>query len=176
MKKLITFLFVFLIVAVSFAQDQEQTEVNKLPSVNIRTINGEAFNTSTIYNDGNPILISFWALWCKPCKNEMDAYNEVYEDWQEETGVKIYAVSIDDARSMAKVQPFVNGKAWEMEVLLDPNGDFKRAMNVNMIPHTFLIDGNGEIVYQHTSYYEGLEDEIYELVELVAAGKPIPND
>lgn len=176
MKKLITFLFVFLIVAVSFAQDQEQTGVKKLPSVNIRTLDGEAFNTSTIYNDGNPILISFWALWCKPCKNEMDAYNEVYEDWQEETGVKIYAVSIDDARSMAKVQPFVNGKAWEMEVLLDPNGDFKRAMNVNMIPHTFLIDGNGEIVYQHTSYYEGLEDEIYELVELVAAGKPIPKD
>ena len=104
----------------------------------------------------------------------MDAYNDVYEEWQEETGVKIIAVSIDDARSTAKVQPFVNGKSWEMEVLLDPNGDFKRAMNVNMIPHTFLIDGMGNIVYQHTSYYEGLEEEIYELVQLVAEGKEIP--
>jgi peroxiredoxin len=103
----------------------------------------------------------------------MDAYNENYEEWQEETGVKIYAVSIDDARSASKVLPFVNGKAWEMEVLLDPNGDFKRAMNVNMIPHTFLLDGNGKIVYQHTSYYEGLEDEIYELVQKVAAGEDI---
>lgn len=174
MKRIIILAFVFLTVNMAFAQEEEQVILNNLPAVYIKTLTGESFNTSTISNDGKPILISFWALWCKPCKNEMDAYNEVYEDWQEETGVKIYAVSIDDARSSAKVGPFVNGKAWEMEVLLDPNGDFKRAMNVNMIPHTFLLDGNGNIVYQHTSYYEGLEDEIYELVQLVAAGEPIP--
>ena len=152
---------------------QETTERNSLPSVNIKTLDGQTFNTKDIYNDGKPILISFWALWCKPCKKEMEAYNDNYEDWQDETGVKIYAVSIDDARSTAKVLPFVSGKAWEMEVLLDANGDFKRAMNVNMIPHTFLLDGNGNVVYQHTSYYEGLEDEIYELVQKVAAGEDI---
>jgi len=174
MKKILILALIFMSVNVAFAQEEEQVVLNNLPAVYIKTLDGETFNTSTISNDGKPILISFWALWCKPCKNEMDAYNEVYEDWQEETGVKIYAVSIDDARSSSKVQPFVNGKAWEMEVLLDPNGDFKRAMNVNMIPHTFLLDGNGNIVYQHTSYYEGLEDEIYELVQLVAAGEPIP--
>lgn len=161
------------IFVINFAYTQDVTKHKTLPSVNIKTIDGESFNTTNIYNDGKPILVSFWALWCKPCKKEMEAYNENYEDWQEETGVKIYAVSIDDSRSTAKVLPFVNGRAWEMEVLLDPNGDFKRAMSVNMIPHTFLIDGEGNIVYQHTSYYEGLEDEIYELVEKVAAGEDI---
>jgi len=154
---------------------QETSERKKLPSVNIKTLDGKTFNTQDIYNDGKPIVISFWALWCKPCKKEMDAYSENYEEWQEETGVKIYAVSIDDARSTAKVLPFVSGKDWEMEVLLDPNGDFKRAMSVNMIPHTFLLDGKGNIVYQHTSYYEGLEDELYELIEKVAAGEDISN-
>ena len=103
----------------------------------------------------------------------MDAYNENYEDWVEETGVKIYAVSIDDSRSTAKVLPFVKGKDWEFTVLLDPNGDFKRAMNVNMIPHTFLLDGKGNIVYQHTSYYEGLEDEMFDLIKKVAKGEDI---
>lgn len=171
MKRLIVLVFILFTVSFSFAQDQAQ--VNDLPSVNIRTLDGETFNTKDIQNDGKPILISFWALWCKPCKKEMDAYNDLYEEWQDETGVKIYAVSIDDARSSAKVQPFVNGKDWEMEVLLDPNGDFKRAMNVNMIPHTFLLDGNGKVVYQHTSYYEGLEYEIFELVEKVAAGESL---
>ena len=171
MKRLIVLVFILFTVSFSFAQDKEY--VNSLPSVNIRTLDGETFNTKDIRNEGKPILISFWALWCKPCKKEMDAYNELYEEWQEETGVKIYAVSIDDARSTAKVQPFVNGKAWEMEVLLDPNGDFKRAMNVNMIPHTFLLDGNGKVVYQHTSYYEGLEYEIFELVEQVAGGESV---
>jgi peroxiredoxin len=171
MKKLTIFVFIILLGSMAFAQDK--APVNDLPSVNIRTLEGETFNTKDIQNDGKPILISFWALWCKPCKKEMDAYNDLYEEWQDETGVKIYAVSIDDSRSSSKVRPFVNGKAWEMEVLLDPNGDFKRAMNVNMIPHTFLLDGSGKVVYQHTSYYEGLEYDIFELVEKVAAGESL---
>lgn len=156
-----------------FVMAQETKQGNKLPSVNIKTLEGGTFNTKDISNDGKPIIISFWALWCKPCKKELDAYNDNYEDWQEETGVKIIAVSIDDARSTAKVMPFVSGKDWDFEVLLDPNGDFKRAMSVNMVPHTFILDGDGNIVYQHTSYYEGLEDEIFELVEKVAAGEDI---
>lgn len=171
MKKIIFLASVILIGGMAFGQ--AITEMNKLPSVNIKTLDGRPFNTRDIQNDGKPILISFWALWCKPCKKEMEAYNDNYEDWQEETGVKIYAVSIDDARSTQKVLPFVRGHDWQMEVLLDPNGDFKRAMNVNLIPHTFLLDGKGRIVYQHTSYYEGLEDELYELIKKVAAGEDI---
>ncbi len=171
MKKIIVFTFIVLIGSVALGQGV--TQMNKLPSVNIKTLDGQPFNTSQIQNDGKPIVISFWALWCKPCKKEMEAYNENYEDWQQQTGVKIYAVSIDDARSTQKVLPFVRGHDWQMTVLLDPNGDFKRAMNVNLIPHTFLLDGNGKIVYQHTSYYEGMEDEFFELIKKVAAGEDI---
>lgn len=171
MKKLI-FSSIFSLIAIfSFAQDAEKS--NSLPSVNIKTLDGQTINTQDISNDGKPTIISFWALWCKPCKKELDAFNENYEDWQDETGVKIVAISIDDSRSTAKVLPFVSGKDWEFDVLLDPNGDFKRAMNVNMIPHTFLLDGNGKIVYQHTSYYEGGEFDLYELVKKVANGESI---
>ncbi len=171
MKKGIILAFLVMMGVAMLAQ--EENTVSKLPSVTIKTIDGNSFDTQDITNDGKPIVISFWALWCKPCKQEMSAYAENYEEWQEETGVKIYAVSIDDARSTAKVLPFVSGKGWPMEVLLDPNGDFKRAMSVNMIPHTFILNGQGEIVYQHTSYYEGLEDEIFEIIQKVAAGEDI---
>ena len=74
---------------------------------------------------------------------------------------------------MNKVAPYVNGKDWAYEVLLDPNGDFKRAMNVNTIPHTFLMDGEGKIVWQHNSYSEGDEDELYDLVKKLANGERI---
>jgi len=90
MKKVIILTFIILTTSIAFGQGV--TVMKKLPSVNIKTLEGQSFNTSQIQNDGKPILISFWALWCKPCKKEMEAYNENYEDWQEETGVKIYAV------------------------------------------------------------------------------------
>lgn len=171
MKKLFFASIFSLLVVFSFAQESGRN--TNLPSTNIKTLDGQTFNTQNLTNEGKPVIISFWALWCKPCKKELDAFNENYEDWQDETGVKVYAISIDDSRSTAKVLPFVSGKDWEFEVLLDPNGDFKRAMNVNMIPHTFLLDGDGKIVYQHTSYYEGGEFELYELVKKVANGEDI---
>lgn len=155
-----------------FAQEGETT-AKKLPAVSIKNIDGQNINTAELSNNGKPMIVSFWALWCKPCINELTTIGDVYEDWIEETGVKLVAVSIDDARSTAKVGPTINAKGWDYEVLLDVNGEFKRAMNVNMIPHTFLLNGNGEIVWQHTSFKEGSELELIEMVRKLNAGLPI---
>lgn len=165
-KKSILFLVVLLIAGAAFSQ-------NQIPSVDIKTTEGEIFNTENIQNDGKPVLISFWALWCKPCIRELNTINDIYLDWQDETGVKLYAISIDDARSSSKVLPYANGNDWDYEILLDPNGDFKRAMNVNMIPHMFMLDGDGNIVWQHTSFAEGGEYEIIKLLRKVANGEDI---
>ena len=109
----------------------------QLPNVKLQDINGKTVQTGEISNDGNPIIISFWATWCKPCLRELKAIHEVYPDWQDETGVKMIIVSIDQAQDANKVKPLVDGFGWEYEVLLDPNGDFKRAMNVQNV-HTYL--------------------------------------
>ena len=133
-------------------------------NVTLKTLDGQSVQTSTIQNDGKPIIISFWATWCKPCNKELNAIREVYEEWQEETGVKLVAISIDDARSASRVKPHVDGNDWPYEVYLDQNQDFKRAMNVVNVPHTFILNGEGEIVWQHTSYVDGSEEEVIEEV------------
>jgi peroxiredoxin len=141
---------------------------NNLPAVELKTLDGQTVNMSEISNDGKPIVISFWATWCSPCKRELNNINDLYEDWVDETGVKVIAISIDDSRQVYKVGPYVEGVAWEFDILLDTNGDFKRAMNVNNVPFTFLMDGKGNIVYKHNNYAEGDEEELYEkILELV---------
>lgn len=172
MKKALFFTVLFFI-SITLSYAQQGKAQHKLPAVQIKTLKGEPFSTKDIDNQGDPVIISFWALWCKPCIRELNTISEVYPDWQDETGVKLYAVSIDDVRSSSRVQPFVNGNYWEYEVLLDPNGDFKRAMNVNMIPHMFILDGEKNIVWQHTSFAEGGEYEIYEVLKKIKAGEEV---
>ena len=136
--------------------------VAQLPDVRLQDINGKTIQTGSITNNGKPIIISFWATWCKPCLRELKAIHEVYPDWQDETGVKMIIVSIDQAQDANRVKPMVDGFGWEYEVLLDPNGDFKRAMNVQNVPHVFVLDGKGKIVYNHAGYTDGGEEDIYE--------------
>jgi peroxiredoxin len=148
-------------------------EGGKLPSATVKKCDGTKTNTNTFSNNGKPMIISFWATWCKPCKKELDAIHENYADLVKETGVKLIAISIDDARSCGKVVTDVMAKGWEYDVYIDENQDFKRAMNVNNVPHTFLVDGNGHIVWSHNSYAEGDEDKLFENVRKLAKGEKL---
>ena len=172
MRTLRIFLMLVLISTCSFAQDNVFT-YKKLPSVKLKTVNGLPFVSDSITNNGKPIIISFWATWCKPCIKELTAIADVYDDWVTETGVRLYAVSVDDSRSSSLVAPLVNGKGWDYAVLLDQNGDFKRALNVGPIPQTFLLDGKGEIVWKHTSFAEGSELDLIEMVRKLNRGEEI---
>jgi len=169
MKKLFLFSTAIVLLFSAFTK----SDGNKLPSATVKKLDGSSTNSNTFSNNGKPMIISFWATWCKPCKKELDAINEGYADLVKETGVKLIAISIDDARSSGKVVTDVKAKGWEYEVYIDENQDFKRAMNVNNVPHTFIVNGNGEIVWSHNSYAEGDEDILFENVKKVAKGEKL---
>ncbi|MEY4571750.1 MAG: hypothetical protein RLZ10_961 [Bacteroidota bacterium] len=145
----------------SFAQD---SDLKKVPSVDLKDLKGKKINTASMGFNG-PVVISFWATWCSPCKKELNTIHDLYSDWKEETGVTLVAVSIDDEKTKNSVDTYVKGKAWDFEVLLDPNGDFKRAMGVNNVPHTFLVDKEGNIVYSHNNYAPGDEEKLFEEIK-----------
>ncbi|MFM7768727.1 MAG: TlpA family protein disulfide reductase [Bacteroidota bacterium] len=160
MKKLLT--------AITLAVAAFTAQAQSVPDVKIKSMDGATVSSNTIANDGKPMIISFWATWCKPCIKELETINEVYADWREQTGVKLVIVSIDDARTTSSVAPFLNAKGWEYESYLDVNSDFRRAMNVNMVPHTFLLNGKREVINQHTSFAPGDEDKLFEKVKAAA--------
>lgn len=169
MKKLIILSAAIIFSLTSF----KKSGGDKLPSATVKKLDGSTINSNTFSNDGKPIIISFWATWCKPCKKELDAINEEYAELQKETGAKLIAISVDDTRTSMKVVTDVKSKGWTYEVYLDENGDFKRAMNVNNVPHTFIIDGQGQIVWSHNSYAEGDEEILFENVRKVAKGEKL---
>src|SRR3712207_187596 len=157
-------LSIFAVLTIAFAAQAQ------LPQVELKDLAGNAVNTSELNNDGKPFIVSFFATWCKPCLRELKAINEEYVDWQEETGVKLIAISIDEGQNADRVKPLVDALGFEYEVLLDSNSDFKRAMNVDMIPHVFVIDGKGNVALSHSGRSEGSEKELIAKVrELIAA-------
>jgi cytochrome c biogenesis protein CcmG/thiol:disulfide interchange protein DsbE len=150
-------------------------KTRKLPAVTVRTLDGKPVSTSALpgVGQGKPVIISFWATWCKPCIAELTNIHELFPDLQAETGAQLIAISIDDARNAAKVGPLTKGRGWTYPVYIDQNQDLKRALNVNNIPHTFLLDGAGNIVWQHNAYNEGDENHLLDLVRKVAKGEQI---
>ena len=162
MKKIFVSLIVCLLAGYGVAQAQ-------LPAVTLKTLDGGTVQSETLSNDGKPFIIDVFAAWCKPCNRELSAIAEVYEDWQQETGVKIFAVSIDQAQNIHKVKPLVDQNEWEYDVLLDPNSDLLKALGGQMIPFVVVVDGKGNIVAKHSGYTDGGENELIEEVRKLLA-------
>lgn len=156
MKRLIVLLLSIFVLEVS-AQKQ-------LPDVNIKTIQGETVNIKEYCSKGKITVISFWATWCSPCKKELDAIADLYPEWKEKYGMELVAITIDDARTLPKVGPMVQGKGWEYTIFSDANEELKRSLNFQSIPMTFLVNSAGQIVYTHTGYTPGDENELEEQI------------
>lgn len=137
----------------------------QLPDSKVQDKRGKAVSTAAWIDNETPFIVSFWSTTCKPCLKELDALSENYDDWNDETQFRVIAVSIDDSRSVARAKALAAGSGWDMfEVFYDVNSDFKRAMNVSMVPQVFVFDKNGKQVYTHTGYKPGDEEELIKII------------
>lgn len=140
------------------------SQENQLPNIELKTLDGKSIDIKDTLNDEGVTVYSLWATWCVPCLKELEAISDVYDDWQDETNMKLVAVSIDDSRTVRRVKPLINGKNWDYEIFLDTNNDLKRSLNAANIPFLFIVKDN-TIVYKHTGYNPGGEDELFEKIK-----------
>lgn len=143
-------------------------QTKTLPSANLKTLEGQTFNAAELGKTGKITVISFWATWCSPCKKELDAIKDYYEEWQEKYDVELVAVSVDDPRTAPKVPAMVREKGWAYRILLDSNREFQQTANVTSVPHTLMLDRKGNIVYEHIGYAPGDELELEERIKEAA--------
>ncbi|HZH70516.1 MAG TPA: TlpA disulfide reductase family protein [Flavobacteriaceae bacterium] len=124
-------------------------------------MDGKDVNIQSISSNDQLVVVSLWATWCVPCKNELDAISDLYDEWQAETNMKLYAISVDDSRTVNRVKAMVNGKGWEYEILYDTNNDLRRILGAATVPLTLIVKNN-KILFRHSGYTPGTEDELYE--------------
>ncbi len=155
--KNILFLICFLFFINSYGQ-------KSIPTSSLTDLNGKIVTVEDEISNDKITILSFWATWCVPCINELDAISDVYEEWREDLGIELIAISTDDSRTQKRIKPMVNGKGWEYKILLDKNQELKRALNISAIPHTLVLKGN-EIIFRRYGYSAGIEDELYESIK-----------
>ncbi len=158
------YLFALLCLTVTVSLAAQKT----IPAVEVKTLDGQTVNMQDFATNGKITVVSFWATWCKPCQQELDAIADLYPDWQEEYGMELVAVTIDTRRALAKVPPMVETKGWEYTILSDVNQQLRQALNFQTIPQTFLLDQQGNIVYEHSGYVPGNEYELEDKIRKLA--------
>ena len=163
MKKLLTILLALSLFSILAAQEQGSQEVKKAHNFMLEDLNGDDVELFEQLGEG-PIILSFWATWCKPCIEEMKEFNKLYELYKKD-GLQLIAISTDSERSVAKVKPFIKSKGYSFTVLYDTNEEVKRAYYAQVIPFTLILDKNGSIAYSHVGYKKGDEKAVEEIIK-----------
>lgn len=135
---------------------------NIVPNTKLKNLESEFIYTNDVLIKNNFYIISFWATWCIPCINELDAIVDIYEELEKDN-IEVIAISTDDARTKKRVRPMINGKDWNFKILLDENHDLKRALNIVGIPHTIITKGT-KIIYRRIGYSPGEEVDLFEFI------------
>ena len=137
----------------------------------IFTLEGQKLNLADLTSENQYTVIAFWASWCKPCIQELNAYNKNLAAWKDEYDLGVIALSIDDSRSQGKVIPIAESNKWNFDVFTDPNREAMRAFNFQFVPSMVIVDNKGNIVYKHTQYKPGDEALIPQHLSEIATGE-----
>jgi peroxiredoxin len=159
MRVIIYICLSFLSFSLVFPQDHPKN----LPNVKLSDLDGNNVELNK-YLGKAPILISFWATWCKPCQEELDEYQKLYNKYKSK-GFQMLGISIDNEMTVSKVKPYIKSRNYNFTVLLDNNSEAAKEFNVQDVPNTFLVDNKGNIVFSRHGYIKGDELKFKKKIE-----------
>lgn len=140
-------------------------------SFTLRNLDGVLVDSEDYIGKG-PVLLDFWATWCKPCLKNMPKLQKLHEDYADK-GLVILAINEDGTRSLAKVEPLVHSLGLTFPVLIDKDRDVMRTFQVSGLPTAILINKGGQAVLTLRGYRPGDEKQLRQQLDalLVGAGE-----
>ena len=160
--KIVLIVFSLAIFSVQLFSQDNSGGIRKGPDFTLEDIDGNLVELDKEVGEG-PILLSFWATWCKPCIEELNDYKKLYNDYKDD-GFKMFAISTDDENTVAKVKPLAKSKGYNFPVLLDTNSDAVRLYYAQSVPYSVILDKNGMIIYSHLGYMKGDEVKVKQII------------
>ena len=149
------FVFVAVIITVTYADKQRDI---MLPDLSVKLLDGKQVRLSVLLEEG-PLLVSFWATWCAPCKKEMIFLEEFHQKYSENS-FRVLAISTDSPKSMSKVKSYIRAKKHTFLVGIDPNQDIAKKMNALLMPTTLILNKEQKVSWFHQGFIPGDEKEI----------------
>lgn len=141
-----------------------------IPAVSLTDAAGKTLALRSLQDGKTPFVLTLWMTTCKPCMKELEALTDEVLDWNGNFPLRIYAVSMDDSRSLQRAIAMASGSGWEgITPLFDVNGDLRRALNVSSVPQVFVYDAKGKLAYTHIGYVPGDEAELIKQVRKCAS-------
>jgi peroxiredoxin len=133
----------------------------------VKNLAGKNVELKDLLTNG-PVLIDFWATWCKPCLRELPHVEKLRLQYEEQ-GLTVVAVSVDQTRSLSKVKSYIKTHKYGFEVLLDPNQRLLRQLKGSTVPYLLIVSPERQKLYVHSGYREGDEKELAERVAEIMA-------
>lgn len=127
--------------------DHQHKKYSDAFQIRLRLLSGRQTTVSQLLSEGKPVLLVFFATWCPTCSKNTKTLASAYNNFRDK--VTVLLTSFDPGDTESEIRQFLSlHEAPQDWLIAEPNLEFMVALKVVTQETIFVINTNGEIVYE----------------------------